>query len=273
MKTSKTLASVNAFMSNSILLIIFLCLILSGVFISCSKKSDDIQISVISSDQPNSLQTIIDDMTFINEDYPHGVPAGYDWYSRGVVHSKLPPAGFFYMSNWGQFYETKSGNKSTNSRVQMRNVNSFYLSKTDGLWHQLQIGEKIDGAWFNELQEPKSKTHSDMITDSQGINATAGNGYCYHYWSKERGSIVPVDILGIYTTCEARLIIGDLALPDDRVNARYVLNMGADYWQNQYTGDNESIGMGRFKYVKTGWRSFNFTTLAENDLRANPPPL
>jgi hypothetical protein len=54
--------------------------------------------------------------------------------------------------------------------------------------------------------------------------------------------------------------------------------MGGDYWLNltakwnnwQTNGD---IGIGKFKYVTTGWRAFNMTTLSPEQITQNPPPL
>lgn len=229
-------------------------------------------VNVICEDSQNTLQEIIDDMSKPHEGKAHGVPIGYDWYSQPVLHNLLPPQSYFYMTNWGQFYEDAAGNEANNTRVEMRNLYTFYLSKTDGQWHQLQIGERIDGALYNELQQPESKKASDKMPEGQGISATAGGGYCFHFWSNARGRITPSDVQGIFTTCEARLIVSNSSLPDDRMNARYLLNVGADYWQNEDSGSNASIGIGRFKYVKTGWRSYNFTTLSENSIRKTPSP-
>jgi hypothetical protein len=54
--------------------------------------------------------------------------------------------------------------------------------------------------------------------------------------------------------------------------------MGGDYWLNlnaQWDNfkTNGGIAIGRFKYVKPGWQSFNMTTLPEATLRSNPPPI
>ena len=71
-------------------------------------------------------------------------------------------------------------------------------------------------------------------------------------------------------------ILDNPAGPDDRATARFVANVGGDYYPKT-TGpgllNNRGIGGGKFKYVKASWRSFAMTTLTEKQLMNNPPPL
>jgi hypothetical protein len=74
----------------------------------------------------------------------------------------------------------------------------------------------------------------------------------------------------------ARLIAGNAALPDDRGKARYLAGAGADYYP-AVSGpgilNNPSVGNGKLKYVRIDWRSFAMTTLPQNQLASNPPPV
>jgi hypothetical protein len=86
-------------------------------------------------------------------------------------------------------------------------------------------------------------------------------------------------IAGIFTTVQARLILDDPTLPDDRAQARYLLSVGGDYWRDlaaEWQSDWTTVGdaaIGRFRYVITDWQSFNMTTVSDEVLCANPPPL
>ena len=248
-----------------------------GLFIlSCSPDTTNfIEPQIDLPDEPNSVDIIISDMQESHEGIPHGVPISYDWHSYPVIHHALPPIGFHVITNWGQFYEEEQGNLATNTRVQIRNIKTYYLSISSNTWIQLQADcLQIDGNWFPEdFQGPWIP--ADIQNEEEGISSTAGNGYCFHFWNRDRAEIDPDDIAGIFVTVEAKLIIADSELPDDRLNARYVLNTGADYWTLIINGTNQGgdIGMGRFKYVRTGWRSYNFITLSEEEILNNPPPL
>jgi hypothetical protein len=112
---------------------------------------------------------------------------------------------------------------------------------------------------------------------SGGISAVAGNGYNFHFWPRERALIDPADVEGIFVTVEARLVVDDADKIDDRTEARYLLNVGADYWLDSDVGwqngaTNSGIGMGRFKYVEVEWKKFNMITLSRADVYKNPPP-
>lgn len=232
-------------------------------------------INVVSADKPNSIDEIINDMKLSHEGIPHGVPISYDWYSNPVVHNALPFASFSSptITNWGQFYEDSYGNLASNTRVQIRSIKTYYLSRQSNQWSELQIVSPIDGAWYPENFVGSSVTANNR-NEVEGISATAGNGYCFHFWKRDRSAINSSDIAGVFITIEARLIENNSNLPDDRASARYLLSAGADYWSdNSPSATNSSIGTGRFKYVRTGWQHFNFTTVSESNLRSNPPPV
>ncbi len=111
-----------------------------------------------------------------------------------------------------------------------------------------------------------------------GISVKVGGGYNFHFFPDTRVLISPNDIGGIFVTTQARLILDDPSRRDDRSKARYLLNLGADYWIDLFTDfdnftTNVEVAQGGFRYVTTGWHWFNMTTLSEAALRQNPPPI
>jgi len=230
-------------------------------------------------DSINSVDVIISDMANPHEGHPHGVPTSWDWYSQPVVSHALPTSGYAAYTCHGQFYEDLQETLATNTRVHIRNLRTYYLSRSLGIWLPLQEGQPIDGKWFLETHSDGGIVADTRVEASGGISATTGygpsEGRCYHFWPRDRAVIDPQDIDGIYVTLEARLIIDNPELPDDRHLARYILNVGADYWttETEGTNSNEAIGLGRFKYVATYWRHFNFCTVSAGILSSNPPPM
>ncbi len=117
----------------------------------------------------------------------------------------------------------------------------------------------------------------DIRNESDGtISVTAGNGYNFHFYPSNRGAIDPTDIGGVVAIFQARLIVANPALADDRVLAQYLCSAGADYYPST-TGpgiqNNPSVGNGKMKYVTSVWRSFAMTTLTQSQLESNPPPV
>jgi hypothetical protein len=231
--------------------------------------------------QVNSLQTVIDDMTLPHEGRPHGVPDSYDWV-RGpsLGRGSHPPATWHAMTAWGQLYEDAKGNPARNTRVQIRRMRTYLLSKRDGQWHQVQSSEGVQGAAYREDFVEDINKQPDLRHESDGsVSVTAGGGFNFHFWPAEgRVNIDPSDVAGVFITVEARLVVDDPAKPDDRARARYLLSVGGDYWQSRqakwdHFKTNDAVGLGRFKYVTVNWQAFNCATPTAQELRQNPPPL
>lgn len=180
----------------------------------------------------NSLETLISDMTLPHEDKVAGVPESYDWAHGPRLGRGNEPGNFKAFIAWGQVYEAASGNPANNTRVQLKNIKAYLLSKADGEWHLLQASTDVQGAAYREdFVNDESKTPK-LRTEADGsISVTAGDGYNFHFWtSSGRSTIDPDDVAGVFTTVQARLIVDDPSLPDDRATAKYLLSMGGDYW-------------------------------------------
>jgi|GEM_PF-514725 len=227
----------------------------------------------------NSVETIIADMTQPHEGRPHGVPESYDWSQQPRLGMGNEAGEFTALTAWGQVYEDAAGNPATNTRVQIRDIRAYFLSRTDGAWHLLQQSQAVEGGAYVEDFVDDLSTDADMRQEADGsISITAGDGFNFHFWpSSGRAAINPEDIAGIFTTVQARLIVDNPALPDDRAQARYLLSMGADYWRDltaEWDGfrTNGDVAIGRFKYVTVEWQAFNMTSLSAEMIRQNPPP-
>ena len=228
----------------------------------------------------NSIETIIYDMSSTHEGTPSGVPSDLHWASEPRVGMGNKPKGFKAMTAWGQLYEAAEGNPAINTRVQIKNIQAYMLSKQDCKWHLLHSSKKVDGAAYREDYVDDVHKPADIRHDTEdSISVKLERGYNYHFWTTNgRASIEPNDIIGIFTTVQARLILDNTQKADDRSKARYLLSMGGDYWLNSTAEwdnwtTNGDIGIGKFKYVETKWQAFNMATLSPEEIRQNPPPL
>ncbi len=226
---------------------------------------------------PANAQTvaaaIAGDMQGKSEGLPHGVPLSYDWANGPVLDMGNNSNGQNAITAWGVVYVASQGNPATNTRVNIKNVQLYFLRKSTGKWLLLQSTNTPDGTNYPEDFQGNSVA-GDSRTEPDGtISVTAGNGYCFHFYPSNRGSIKSTDIGGIVAIFDARLIVGNPALPDDRGTARYLAAAGADYYP-AVTGpgiqNNPSVGNGKLKYVQTSWRSFAMTTLTLSQLESHP---
>ncbi|HEY3418252.1 MAG TPA: hypothetical protein VGM23_15350, partial [Armatimonadota bacterium] len=106
--------------------------------------------SLFAATATNTVATIIEDMTLKHEGNPHGVPAAWDWARRPVIHLGNNPGRFSAMIAWGQVYEADCGNPATNTRVQLRNIRTYCLSRRSGRWLTLQSSPLVEGEAYRE---------------------------------------------------------------------------------------------------------------------------
>lgn len=250
----------------------FLLLLISMLLLgSCMAQSAPADI-------PNSIDIVVSDMKLPHEGLPHGVPVSYGWQAKPEMEHGNAPGTFQAMIPWGQLYVDANGNPAKNTRVEIRNMQAYMLSKKDGKWHLLSESKQVQGAAYVEDFVHDAHKPADLRTESDGsISVTAGGGYNFHFWGT-RVVIDPSDVAGIFATVQARLVVGDASLPDDLTQARYLLSVGGDYWSTLDAKwddfkTNHGIAIGRFRYVRPQWQSFNMTTVPEATLRLNPPPL
>ena len=228
----------------------------------------------------NSVETIIQDMRLPHEGAPHGVPRSYSWARTPRMGTGANPRSFTVMTAWGQLYEEARGNPAANTRVHIRKMRAYLLSKRSGRWRLVQSTMDVEGAAYREDYAGNDNVPAATRPEpGGGLSVQAGHGRNFHFWpSSGRVGIAREDIAGVFVTVQARLVLDDPAKPDDRDQARYLLSVGGDYWLSKkaawfFWKTNRGIAMGRFKYVQSGWGAFNMTTLSPDELRRNPPPL
>jgi PA14 domain len=244
----------------------------------------DSGVSLVSSSGASGLSPAFDDTTLPNEARPHGVPSYYSWATvPGINYGNNIPNGWNSFTQWGQLYVADGSPPPANSntRVQIKAMDSWYLSKSSGQWIQVQHSDTVQGAAYVEDFANDANKAADIKDESKnggGISTTAGNGYNFHFWTNRVTLSNPSDIGGIYTRFEARLVLNDPNGPDDRASSKYIASDGADYWRNVNVGwasdwsNNGAVGGGRFKKVTNDWQNFTMETLTPQQLAQNPPP-
>jgi len=226
-----------------------------------------------------SLDEIIGDITLAHEGRPHGVPSNVNWALKPRVGAMTPQAGWTAAIAWGQVYEWIDGNPATNTRVQIKDLELYYLSKADNNWHLLQKSVGVDGnAYVEDFAGDVNKPADKRIEKDGSVSVKAGGGYNFHFWSKLGRVTYPAnDVAGCYVTVKARLVSDNTNLPDDRDKARYLMSVGGDWWlsltaQWDQWKTNADMGIGRFRFVTSEWKSFNMISAPLDSVRKNPPP-
>lgn len=217
-----------------------------------------------------------------HEAHLHGVPEFFDWFDGPRIGMGLNPGEFTAMNAWGQAYEAATGNLAINTRIQIRDIAAYYLSTSDGEWHELQRSSSVDGEAYAEDFSDNEHSAADVRDeDSGGISVMLADGMNYHFWPEGGRVLLPPteELGGIYTTVQARLVVDDPLDPEDLGDAQYLVGMGGDYWRTvdaqwvEGYENNQDIGIGRHRFVTPEWQSYNMTTQTLEELLAAPPPI
>lgn len=237
-----------------------------------------------------SVQDIINDMYLPSDACTHGTEAMSWGCANAIVdaNGECPRRNnkgewFKAMTVWGQAYIPREGSTAVNTRLQIRNIVTKQLYKS-GNWHTVQTGQPQGAAYVENFagNANKGANARDESVNGGGVSVIVGvgewSGYNYHFWPEGSRASVNIDsVVGVYTSCEARLIIDNPNKPDDRNQCKNLLAIGGDWWLNLTTGflpdwsANSGFGGGRAKFATTEWQSYNMCILDSAAIRANPP--
>ena len=184
------------------------------------------------------------------------------------------------------------GHNASNTRVHIRNFRAYYKSKSSGQWVSLGSSAGVGGAVYGKSSLFGATTPEDRRTNADGsseVKPPADVNYAWHgWWGRGRVEINPTDIAALFVTLQARLVVDDPKLPDDRAKARYLVQIGNDYYKDTSTTWKfivPSAMTARSKRVTNDWQAFSATTfsdvgrqepgggITEAAFRADPPPL
>ncbi|MCW5943166.1 MAG: hypothetical protein KIS66_13105 [Fimbriimonadaceae bacterium] len=230
--------------------------------------------------QAEYLRLLDADASLPHEAIPHGVGPGVDWRDKPRLgYGNQPPDGWNALVPWGQVYLPETGSPARNVRVEIRNLQGWILSQATGTWRLVRSALKVEGAAYREdFAGDANKPAETRPEPSGGLSIRLSPGFNYHFWTPGRATIAPDDVAGVVTAVEARLVLDDPKLPDDRATARLLMSVGADYWKSADAvwdrfKTNGDVAIGRFRYVNKEWGWFTMSTLRLPDLKRNPPPL
>lgn len=193
-----------------------------------------------------------------------------EWQFAPKIYMSSPakediPSSFTYtkpdwctvINAWAQIYEAEQ-NTATNTRVQYRNLKIYVLSNTSKVWRELESEEApftntwenpytffVSGGYRNEDSGLSFVPSSPRFGRAEGTLASLAN---------------PQDVRAVFVTMETKLVLDDPMGADDRAQAKFLLNVGADYWPDlasvgQAWPYSPGVGQGRFITVTNDWKS------------------
>jgi len=227
----------------------------------------------------NSLEIIKGDMILPHEGVLNGLPTSVDWSSSPRIGmGNKPPTDWFSMIPWGQVYRDPNPILVSNTRIQIKHIQAWYLNDQNEWINWASSDEIFGNHYYEDYSEDFNIKAEIRQENSGGISIQFRNGYIFHFWpSNGRTTMNPQTINGVWISVEARLILHDSKGTDDRNLANFMLGVGGDYWKSNTAvwdnfNTNADIGIGRLKYITNEWKAFNMHTLTIKQLNTVPPP-
>ncbi len=194
----------------------------------------------------------------------------YEWQKKPMIIMQSPsgadipswfeyskPAWCYMLNSWHQIFEAE-GNKASNTRVQFRNLKTYVLSESTRTWKLLvtDLAPYTD-TWKYPFVFAADK--GTRVESSGGLSFLAKYPQFAHGYGTQN-TIVPQDIRAVFVSMETRLVLNNATGTDDRASARYLVNVGADYWPNAAAVNNTwgyapGVGQGRFILATPEWRT------------------
>jgi hypothetical protein len=205
-----------------------------------------------------------------------------------------PPAGTVALAGYGELY-TAPLHAATNTRVQLRNFETYALRTSTNKWTRIQYSERVDGAAYQVNYTGTGVAANVRNEATGGISVKPGAGTVYRFWpesglagfkqSPAQPGVVPFDdVAAVFTTVQARLIADSSTGADDRSRARMVVSTAAEWVntsnQNLYASPipapanilaGTPLGTPKLLLAGNSWRAMNFhsASAAQVDLLAS----
>jgi hypothetical protein len=225
-------------------------------------------------------------------DWPYTTANGAWWNGRNWTNyfawgpSQFVDPFFRVPFAWGHVYQAADAqnnnvNTSTNTRVNLRNGKTLIL-RNNGTWVVWNEQPTPSGAYYRwDFAGDQQFSGSVRFENDGTVSVKPSGEFTFHFWHGPKSSVPnPETVRGIVTSVEARLIVDNSSLADDRASARYVAQSGCDLYHSSaypsasdYPGSaTPAIGGGGHGLVANDWRVFSLTSLTRAELDANPPP-
>ncbi|WP_413575416.1 RICIN domain-containing protein [Bdellovibrio sp. HCB290] len=240
-----------------------------------------------SSDGYITLDKLFSDMTTASEAIP--INPVYEWQYGPKVTMVAPrgdaiPSWFPYNKptwlydaiSWFVLQEAQ-GNKAVNSRVEISGLRMYFLSESSRKWVRMDY---VAAPYTETWQYP-----FDIASPSGNAGNLLRPVYpkFYHGYGKNL-AINPQDVRATFIAVDFRLVVIDPSKPDDRAVAKYVVDVGGDYWPGNGAGHGSwpyapGMGNSRFLLATPNWNTSalivpnTFLGASMEELRKNPPPL
>ncbi|MDO4637017.1 MAG: GDSL-type esterase/lipase family protein [Lautropia sp.] len=227
----------------------------------------------------NTIDAIKAARTGAHEATSPELTTGY-YATAAAAQTPNAPATAKALGAYGQVFAA-TGNTATNTRVQLRNLETYVRSA--GKWTRVQFSHQVNGAFYAPGYagdaQPCELGSCLRPESSGGVSVRMVNGKFFRFWPEAaftQSLIQPAKVEAVFTTAQARLVQDNATATDDRASAKYLVNTAAAWapatWTQSATASGATgaydaaltdVGNGRLVLATKDWKAASFTTATD----------
>ena len=220
--------------------------------------------------------------------YHEAVPScadSNDWkYApRAGANNGMKPAGWKGVGIWATIYLQEDQKPVSNTGIEFQNMKLWAYTKTTG-WILLEHANPQGSFYDEDFSNDSHKNFQSNFINYESEKRTrikldySTIGYNYHPFGSQidlveagllnsDGSVINGDTLYILSEMDIRLCVWDASRPSDIDDAKYVANIGADWWREKglsWTPDwnsNKDVCVGQFRTITKDWKRLYMTNV------------
>ena len=178
------------------------------------------------------------------------------------------PASWKALGIWATIYQQDSHELSKNTGIEFKNMKLYGYSKRLG-WRLIEHANPTGSFYDENFTNDSSKNFTSNFFNSKDTKTskvkldTKTKGFNYHPFG-EQNDLTEIDMLDIeyvFSRMDIRLVTWDTTLPSDIDDAKYVANIGADWWVEKGSywkedwSSNRDVCVGQFRTITEDWKS------------------
>ena len=178
------------------------------------------------------------------------------------------PASWKALGIWATIYQQESHELSKNTGIEFKNMKLYGYSKRLG-WRLIEHANPTGSFYDENFTNDSSKNFTSNFFNSKDTKTskvkldTKTKGFNYHPFG-EQNDLTEIDMLDIeyvFSRMDIRLVTWDTTLPSDIDDAKYVANIGADWWVEKGSywkedwSSNRDVCVGQFRTITADWKS------------------
>lgn len=202
---------------------------------------------------------------------------GIDWKEKPRI-GKPRPATWKSVGQWATFYLQDGCKYVKNTGIEIKNMKLYGYSPSKKEWvllaHSLPRGNFYDESFTNDYNKdfPLNRRFDEENKSTIIHLDETTKGFNYHPFSEQLDleELDMTDVSYVISTAEVRLVKWDESGVDDLDEARYVGNIGGDWWIKRGAvwqpdwGANFDIAIGQYQTITREWKSLYMTTVPSN---------